>query len=297
MDHDRKVCPRCGEPTGGYGFCPPCRAHIDSLTGGAARAADLTAAQVLGEVVRLEQALADTAQETSDRIGAGSSTAAVELDSAPEDVADDTPHTTQDVARLEDVLTVNPREDARTEATDTSDELVIDLAQGRDVARLEDVLSVLPPNDNFVIAPKTAAATPPEAEVAHGESEFIADKAEVAEPPQLPVRAQNQATFPSYVAAHALRAAFLFEQTSAFESRPDDEVIEEPVAPTSIAPPESTPPPISTPPPPQPEPLPAAQAESSRNNWITALCLLALIALVVVLTGRRPCRCDCHKTR
>lgn len=293
MDHDRKVCPRCGEPTGGYGFCPPCRAHIDSLTGGATRAADLNAAHLLGEVVRLEQALADTAQESSDRIGGGSSTAAAELDSAPETLADDTP---QDVARLEDVLTVDPRDDARTPAAEPSDELVIDLTQGRDVARLEDVLSVLAPTESFVIPPKTAAAAPPETEAAQSESELGADKAEVSEPAKLPSRAQNHLAHPGYVAAHALRAAFLFEQTSAFESRPDNEVIEEPVAPASVAPPESTPPPISIPPPAQPEPLPAALAEPSQS-WITALCLLALIALVVVLTGRRPCRCDCHKTR
>jgi hypothetical protein len=281
MDHGRKVCPRCGEPTGSYGFCPPCRAHIDSLTGGATRAADLTTAQVLGEVMRLEEALADAARETSDRIGGGSSTAALEIDSAPEKGAGEASH--PDVARLEDVLTVNPREDARS--ADTSDELVIDLDQTQDVARLEDVLSTPPPADNFVIAPKTAAAAPPEAEPAEPAALAVPD----------PTPAQNQAAFPAHVAAHVLRAAFWFEQTSAFESRPDDEVIEEPVAPISIAPPQSTPPPVSTPPPPQAEPLPAAQAEASRN-WITALCLLALIALVVVLTGRRPCRCDCHKT-
>jgi hypothetical protein len=94
-----------------------------------------------------------------------------------------------------------------------------------------------------------------------------------------------------------LRAAFWFEQTSAFESRPDDAVEPEPVLPeldpnrhvaTSVPPPALLR---------EPEPLPPAALQTPQRNWITVLCLLALAALVLVLTGRRPCRCDCHKTR
>ena len=278
MDHDRKVCPRCGEPTAGYGFCPPCRAHIDSLTGGVTSTTDLSTAQVLREVVRLEQALADTSKGMSDRICAGPSSTAVEVDSAPESLADEASSAGLDIAKLP------------TSAEDTSPR--------PEVARLEDVLTVVrraeEPREATSVAPPEAPAQPEATSVA---------------PPEGHPRAELPPATPSYVAAHVLRAAFLFEQTSAFESRPDDEVIAEAIQPaaalldparhaaTSVPPPDSAPTPSSAPPPPQAEPLPAAEAETAHRNWITALCLLALIALVVVVTGRRPCRCDCHKSR
>ena len=306
MDHDRKTCPRCGEPTSSYGFCTTCRAHIDALTGAATSAQDLTTAQVLREVVRLEQALADASQGTSDRMGGGSSTAAVEVDSRQEIGSDEADHggleiaklptgadrgsdPPRDVARLEDVLTISSRPEAR-EADDEEDTPVAEVeppspAQQPLVesvpppaaARLEDVLSVVLPSDDYGIAPRTAAAAAPEVE---------------------------KRTPPSYVAAHMLRAAFWFEQTSAFESRPDDEALPETVEPPlpeldpTWDPSTSTPPPTSPTPSEPPEPLPAAaQAESSRSTWLAALCLLALITLVAVLTGRRSCRCAGQKTR
>ncbi len=278
MDHDRKVCPRCGEVTAGYGFCPPCREHIDFLTGGATHATDLPSAQVLREMVRLEQALADASKGMSDRIGAGPSTTAVDADPAPADEVS----LGREVAKL-------PL---------SSD----DGPQRPEVARLEDVLTVRPASDVPGIPPKTAAAAPPQAESAPCEDELAAREVTSVAPPSVappPLASPAPAATPSYVAAHVLRAAFLFEQTAAFESRPDDdelEVIPEPVAATSVAPPVSVASPASVAPP-QAEPLPAAEAETSQRNWMTALCLLALIALVVVLTGRRPCRCDCHKTR
>jgi hypothetical protein len=302
MDHDRKVCPRCGEPTAGYGFCPPCRAHIDSLTGGETRATDLSSAQVLREVVRLEQALADASKGIGDRTGSGPSTTAVEADTAPENLADETASGLE-IAKLP------------TSAED---------APGRpDVARLEDVLTVLSRPEDPGIAPRTAAAAQPEVEASLSDTETpvaetpVADtpvaetpapEASPVEQPEPLVRGEVPPLTPSYVAAHVLRAAFWFEQTSAFESRPDDEVTPDPVetamplldparhAATSVPPPTSAAP-VSAPPPPQAEPLPAAEVETSQRNWITALCLLALVALVVVLTGRRPCRCDCHKAR
>ena len=67
---------------------------------------------------------------------------------------------------------------------------------------------------------------------------------------------------------------------------PAPEVVPTPVIATSVPPP--------SPAPAQPEAPEPAQA--SRNHWLTAVCLLALIALVVALTGRRPCGCA-EKTR
>jgi hypothetical protein len=288
MDHDQKICPRCGEPTASYGFCTPCRAHIDSLTGGETRAADLSTAQVLREVVRLEEALADA----SKGISSGTSSTAVEVDSAPEDLVEEATPGSLEIAKL----------------PASAD----DAPPRPDVARLEDVLTVLPRPEE--IAPRTPAAAPVEVEAAPSEGETTADDlppaAEVSpvEQAEADIRAKLPLANPTYVAAHALRAAFWFEQTSAFESRPD-EVAPDPVedavpvldparhAATSVPPPESAPMPASAPPPPMAEPLPAVKAETSQRNWVTALGLLALIALVVVLTGRRPCRCDCHKSR
>jgi hypothetical protein len=289
MDHDQKICPRCGEPTASYGFCTPCRAHIDSLTGGETRATDLSTAQVLREVVRLEEALADA----SKGISSGSSSTAVEVDPAAEDLVEEAAPGSLEIAKL----------------PASAD----DAPQRPDVARLEDVLTVLPrPED---VAPRTPAAAPVEVEAAPSEGETTADDlppaAEVSpvEQAEADIRAKLPLANPSYVAAHALRAAFWFEQTWAFESRPDDEVAPDPVedaapvldparhAATSIPPAESAPTPASAPPPPMAEPLAVVKAETSQRNRITTLCLLALIALVVVLTGRRPCRCDCHKSR
>lgn len=276
MDHDRKVCPRCGEPTAGYGFCAPCRAHIDSLTGGRTPGEDLPTAQVLREVVRLEQALADASRGMSDRIGAGPSTAAVEVGPAAESIAEEAATGGLEIAKLP--------------GTD-------DAPQRPDVARLEDVLTVVPRSEDHGIPPRTAAAA----------AEDTSVEATSVPPPEPTPRAEIAPTAPSYVAAHVLRAAFWFEQTSAFESRPDEEIVPELLevpaldpnrfAATSVPPPSSAAETTSVPPPPQVEPLPAAEVETSQRNWITAACLLALIALVVVLTGRRPCRCDCHKSR
>jgi hypothetical protein len=279
MDHDRKVCPRCGEPTAGYGFCAPCRAHIDSLTGGPASREDLTTSQVLREVVRLEEALADASKGMSDRGLVGSSTAAVEVDPAPEPVADEPVSGSQEIAKLPVSGT--------------------DAAPRSEVARLEDVLTVVPRSEAPAIPPRTAAAADPAPEkltsVPPPEPVVKAEVTSVP-PPEPTAPAAIQPTSPNYVAAHMLRAAFWFEQTSAFESRPDNEVEPEPVLPeldpnrhvaTSVPPPEPTP---------QAEPLPPAAIETPQRNWITMLCLLALVALVVVLSGRRPCRCDCHKT-
>jgi hypothetical protein len=297
MDHDRKVCPRCGEPTAGYGFCAPCRAHIDSLTGGAVPRDEVTTAQVMREVVRLEQALADASNGANDRSSAGPSTAAVEVDPTPESLADGTTSAGLEIAKL----------------SGTGD----DAPQRPDVARLEDVLTVLSRPEDPGIAARTAAAAPPEvddapvdAAVTSGETASVPPPEATASvpPPEPALRPEPQLASPSYVAAHVLRAAFWFEQTSAFESRPDDEVIAEPIraalpeidparhAATSVPPPVGSEAP-STPPPAPAEPRPAAEAETAQRHWITALCLLALVALVVVLTGRRPCRCDCHKSR
>jgi hypothetical protein len=133
----------------------------------------------------------------------------------------------------------------------------------------------------------------------------VAPVEKVGPPPVTPAHP----SVPSHVAAHALRAAFWFEQASAFRANDDDE------APASVPPPS-----VSVPPPsPAPEIAPDRHADVESDSpaaaardcaqddysgssawtsrsWVVALCLLALIALVVVLTGRDPRRLIGAKT-
>jgi hypothetical protein len=125
MEHDQRVCPRCGEPAGDYSFCESCRSHMDSLTGiapsAAAHAGDAIypANRALREVVRLEEALAAASKGISERIAARASAAAVEVDPDPlaasgTELVTDVVQPPLEVARLEDVLTIAPPSDAIT---------------------------------------------------------------------------------------------------------------------------------------------------------------------------------------
>jgi hypothetical protein len=152
MDHDQRVCPRCGEPAGDYRFCQSCSSHIDSLTGTApgagAHASDPShsAPQVLREVLRLEQALAAASKGISDRIATGPSATAVQADSDPLSGG----NRDASAGALE-----------RAKLPMTADERGSDAVQGpREVARFEDVLTVASSGDDDPIAPKTAAAVP-----------------------------------------------------------------------------------------------------------------------------------------
>lgn len=241
MEHDQTICPRCGEPTSGFGFCQPCRSQIDSLkaavTPGAAAVGEPTraAAQVLQEVVRLEQALAATSKGISDRIAARTSAGAVQ---AP---------------------------DATSEPVETP---ARPSAPEREVARLEDVLTV---------APSDTEATAPAVEPAPA--------TEASEP-------TPKAT-PSYVAAQALREAFWFEQASAFKPAVDGEPAPRPVpapapAAPDVAPVQHAEPPAQPEDPPSVAQIPADDAPE--RHWLAAVCLLALIAVLIAVTGRAPRR-------
>jgi hypothetical protein len=127
----------------------------------------------------------------------------------------------------------------------------------REVARLEDVLKISAP------APASVSVPPP-----------AAPELEVAEEPPAEVISIAPPTVPTYVAAQALREAFWFEQASAFSAPPATPQEHEQAA-VEIEAPSC-----------EPEPEPEADA----SGWLTAIILLTLLALVMVLTGRRPRR-------
>lgn len=258
MEHDQRVCPRCGEPAGDYSFCHSCRSQLDSLTGistlAAAHAADSVypGSRALAEVLRLEEALA-ASKGISDRIAARAS-AAVEVDPDPLSASNaervtETTHPPRDVARLEDVLTVDPS------------------------------------------AANAAAAADPEP------AQIEADETAAIDQVEYPTRADRHPAEPTYVAARALREAFWFEQASAFKqigsaihaADRDRNAAEDT---TNEAHPVQS----------EPDAAPGEQQDSSqsvlaslvgqapRNRWAAALCVLAVIVLVALLTGRDPRR-------
>jgi hypothetical protein len=180
--------------------------------------------------------LAAVSKGISDRIAAGSSTAAVEVDEA------------------------RPAETSAL-LSGTAEERSTDLAPpSRDVARLEDVLKISP-------APASVSVPPPAVEEAtiEVEAEPTAEVTSIAPP-----------SAPNYVAAQELREAFWFEQASAFAAAPAPRQTPEPEAVEVGA--------VSSALEPEPE------TEADASGWLTALVLLTLLALVMVLTGRRPRR-------
>lgn len=262
MDHNQRACPRCGEPAGDYRFCQSCRAHMDSLTGSPS-AADAHAADptyLAAQVLQLEQALAAASKGITDRI-AGETSTAVQVEPEP---------------HLPDT------EPAEIGAVS------LDRPTAPDVARLEDVLTVAPPTHderNAPPTPKPAANEP---------TQLSAPPVERLEPP---ASAEHPVAVTLYVAAQALREAFWFEQASAFKPQRSDE---EPVSPApqpvgSEAAPdlqaaESTDPVQSVAPPRADADTSVAEPSGAgmwQGNWLAALCVLALIALVAMLTGRR----------
>jgi hypothetical protein len=96
--------------------------------------------------------------------------------------------------------------------------------------------------------------------------------------PAAPVEADNKldaahVSEPGYVAADLLREAFWFEQASAFKSKADPEATQH-----------------QAPQAPEPEPAPAPYtvdwAPAKQRHGIATMCILALIGLAAVLTGR-----------
>lgn len=302
MEHDQRVCPRCGKPAGDFHFCPSCLAPIDSLS-----------ALLTSQARRLERSLAasdadhmagrdstatlqvESDHPTAERQPNAAGGAGSELQLRLDGRASASPPASRDVARLEDVLTVAPKAAAGEAAATTGVEpqILVDPRVSvpppapREVARLEDVLTVHPDDDSVRIEPKTAAA----AKQVQSSPEIVQGTSSVEPPaPAEKPAAKRQPGPRSYVPAYALRAAFWFEQASAFESSSDDDEDEAPV--TEVAPVvESVPPPA-----PVAAELPAGEplVETPRKHWMLSLCLLGLVGLVIVLTGRRPCRCSCH---
>jgi hypothetical protein len=311
MDHDQRNCPRCGKDAGDFHFCPSCLAPVDSMNAIATR-----------EVLRAESMVL-AADGTAEDIGGNSSTAVqveaerpLEQDSTPRQVhmgarPSVPPPAPLQVARMEDVLSVEPKAD-RSQPVASALELPIRVdprvsiappAQPR-VARLEDVLTVDTKELVVEIAPKTAAAESAvvETTAATPPAEAIADAAPAAVAPapveevQPPATSKPAASPKAYVPAYALRAAFWFEQASAFESSSDaDDEIDEPV-PAATVPEVDTAQLIADLSTPQVELEASAtdlQPKPRRNGWVFALALLGLAGLVAVLTGRRGCRCSC----
>lgn len=299
MEHDQKVCPRCGKPAGEYRFCGSCRSHFEVLVGiptpAVAHASEPSHAAAHGP-----RELIAAADGGSDRSTGGAPAAAVEVapdphvadeqaaeTSAPElaklpstagDRLSEASPAQREVARFEDLLTIVPEPEAEPASVDADDptadavaaaaveavELAarrrdIDWARlRREVARLDDLLSL--------------ART---------------DAGDGVETPLPEVVSE-----PVYLAADALRAAFWYEQASAFKSNGERER------------PASQPPPA---PKPEVEPAPAAadsriadlqpeaRPRSITRLWldqasdhprVATACLLALIGLVAMLTGR-----------
>jgi hypothetical protein len=299
MEHDQRVCPRCGEPAGGYGFCQSCRSHIDSLTGTPAHAgAHATDPSYLAaQVLRLEQALAATSKGISDRIAAGPPAAAVQVDADPrpgENSGGDASDGTLERAKL---LT-------------GADERVSGAPRAaREVARLEDVLTVASTDDLDRIAAKTVTPAVPNVEPAQNDADDTTHDVNAApgDEVELPTSAEKRASAPTSVAAHVLREAFWFEQSAFWSNGDGNETT--PPAPQAAAAgldrdrdaADSTRS-NAEPDPSDADARPCAQHDSSRSarsfwmgqtsgrHWAAALCLLALVGLVVVLTGRDPRR-------
>ncbi len=300
MEHDRRVCPRCGEPTADYRFCESCRSHFESLTGISARAGASVrdpgqlAAQTPREAYGFEQASAEASNGDTDRITNDGLATAVHSKPEPCPAEDPTGAAnagTLDVAKLPTI----------------GDQRLSDQPL-RDVARLEEVLTILPAEAQRVdastapakeVEPPTKEVEPPTRDL-KSDSDWARLRQQVARLEQLlsmtsgsqtedaPSNTAAQAE-PQQVAARVLREAFWFEQAAAFRSN-------DAPAPRELEPePEVAP--VATPEhePVEADPHPPAESYGSEpiidqapgQSWLAAACLLVLIGLVAVLTGRR----------
>jgi hypothetical protein len=185
MEPDQRVCPRCGKPAGEYRFCEACRAHIDSLTGIPAQAgadAGESAAQVMREVLRLEEALAAVSKGISERIAAAAATGE---QLHPEPLAPERSQPGE--GTLERFPPAGP-EERLIEATQPP----------HDVARLEEVLTPAPRR-----APDPVPSPPPEG-VAAGEAET---EPQTSPPPAAPVEPEARIAPPPAAEAPPLAAS------------------------------------------------------------------------------------------
>lgn len=293
-EQDHRVCPRCGQEAGEYHFCPSCLAPIDALSGIPAHAR--VSAEGPSETLATETAATAVQVETAPR--SAEDTAATPGPELPlradARLAAQPP---RDVARFEDVLTVAPSSAGKVAAVIASEISLRSTHSSQPpaaVARLEDVLTVAP-----TVNALRPVSVPPPAPAPASAPEPSPDPPEApasVPPPLAAEAAPGEVEVPSgvelagmdvpaavEVAAQSLREAFWFEQASA--SKADAHRV-------SI-------------PPPAPAPAPEAMAveavsrnqvvapaelplaETVTNQWAIAAFLVALLALVVALTGRR----------
>lgn len=282
MEHDRRACPRCGEPAGDYRFCESCRSHLESLMGipahAGARASDSgeLAAQAPREALGFEQSSAGASNGDADRITSDASATAVQVQPEPHpaEARTDDGGPAVDVAKLPSI----------------ADERAGDQPP-REVARLEEVLTIAPsegPPAPVSVAPPQEVELPTTG--LSSDSDWARLRRQVARLEQLlsttsadhtegAAVSPPPAKVPEYVAADALREAFWFEQASAFKS------IGPPVAPEPEAQITAQPELCVAEPQPYAQPLPVVELGSQRPLLAT-LCLIALLGLVAVLTGR-----------
>jgi hypothetical protein len=274
----------------------------------------------------------DPHPETLTGDASGAALGVAKLSTSVEESVSNRAETAREVARFEQVLTValtdgtdriaaktTPNgvtevQPAPTEADDTSAdmgaapviEVELPISDGvqspPEVARFEQLLTVRSTDGTDQIAAKAAAGampevesdrTPPDDTPAAVEAASVAE-AEVEVEVEIPTTDEARASKPIYVAAHALRAAFWFEQSSAFKSDDDDD--EETSQPDLYVADSSTsnlePDPCDADAQPCVEPNGSGSVDplwidqTLRHPWVTGICLLALIALVAVLTGR-----------
>ncbi len=298
MEHDHRNCPRCGKPAGDFHFCPSCLAPVDSLSPISA-----------GQTLRSEHSLAASGGDPT--VG-HDSTAVLEVETDGPSADDVTveakaegqapelqlhldgrtsvaPPAPRNVARLEDVLTIGPKK--------AQPRVSVPPPAPREVARLEDVLTLRPAEDATQIPPKTAAAASQTETVA--EAEAVAEQTPVAAATPAPVEEAKPRATPArkaadrrYVPAYALRAAFWFEQASAFEAGTDDDEDDE----VAVAPETE---PVQVPAEVTAEQIVTGetQVQKPRNSWIIALFMATLAGLAIALIGRRPCRCNCKSAK
>jgi hypothetical protein len=163
----------------------------------------------------------------------------------------------------------------------------------REVARLEDVLKVEPKDREA--APAAAPEVRRDVSPAEAVVERAAEKAEETRVEEVELPAPPE-LHPTYVAAHVLREAFWFEQASALKSKVEATTGRASEPESLIQPEPAEPDPAEADARPD-EPYEGTQSvvrlwlgKTSQGQWVAAFCLLTLIALVVVLTGRVPRR-------
>src|SRR5437764_835439 len=236
MQHDQRICPRCGKSAGDYHFCPSCLAPVESSNPSHAGTnpgdASPAAPQPAREVLLLEQ----TSNHDGNRI-AGDTPPAVQLDlggrrpeartahasaasANPAEVSlranrllSPVPQPPRDVARLEDVLTVAPKS-APERAASAVPEVQKKADETPAEAKADAVLHSADEADSDWVRLRREVARLEQVmtRASAAEDEQVAPKAPAAMTPdrqaEVPTTTEAQAGAPNHVAAHVLREAF-----------------------------------------------------------------------------------------